>query len=200
MVISPEVQRKLDEQKKLTEQIIRDPKFQLDSVHFDPYTPYLRSNNFVQQTASRIFGYNAEITKWFPISTDSLGRVILSSDPIDGAQIFLKDRNFQDAIVIDALVVATTEIVTHSAVDVSSLSRKSILVSSSGTVIMRVEFSHDSETWFQWYDTNDQEITFSIDNQNKSIEVIDVAHYMRVTITNTSGVDSIVTVVISGMV
>src|SRR3990167_436879 len=124
MSISPEVQRKLDEQKKLTEQIIRDPKFQLDSVHFDPYTPYLRSNNLVQQTASRIFGYNSSITKWFPISTDSLGRVILSSDSIDGAQIFLKDRNFTDAIVIDAVVVGNGQAITHDGLDVSSMSRK----------------------------------------------------------------------------
>ena len=199
MGVTPETQRRLDEQKRLIEQIIRDPTFQLDGVFFDPYTPYLRSNNFVQQTASRIFGFNTGIKKWFPLSTDSLGRVLLSSDPIDGAQIFLKDRNFTDAVVMDGVVVPASSSITHDGVDVSSLSRKSVLISSSGDVTVRVQFSHNNADWFQWFDTNDVEVTIAVNNAKKNVEVVDPAHYMRIFVTNTSSLDSTVTGVIVGL-
>lgn len=199
MGVSQAAQQRINKEKQLTEQIIYNPEFQLDGIQALPHTDFLRTNSFVQGTASRLFAKNVDAKKWFPLNVDDQGRLILSPQTTPGAQIFIKDRNFTDAVVIENVSVPNNAAISHVGVDISSLSRKTVLVDCNGPVTVRFQVSNDDISWYNVFDTNDSEFTMAVDNTKKAIEFIDAAHFMRLVITNTSGGALTITAVIEGI-
>lgn len=199
MGVSQAAQQRINKEKQLIEQIIYNPEFQLDGIQALPHTDFLRTNSFVQQTATRLFAKNAAAKKWFALNADNQGRLILSPETTPGAQIFLKDRNFTDAVVMDGVSLPDNSAGTHVGINISSITRKSILVDSDGPILVNFQLSNDDTNWYTVVDTSDDEFTMSVDNTKKAIEFIDVAHFMRLVITNTSGGTRIVTAVIEGL-
>lgn len=198
MTISPEAQQRINSRKQLTDQFIRDPEFLIPGLFVEPWTEFYRTNNFVQQTLGRMYGFHEGEKHWHPISIDDDHRIILSDQSTSGVQVLIKNRNFTDAVVIDNQSVPNAAAISHAALDISSFGRKSMLVSSDGPVTIYVQFSDDELNWYEWYDTSDNAVTFAVDNVKKCIEIIDVAHYMRIVITNSSGAAVNVTAVIEG--
>lgn len=199
MGISPEEQRRFDEQKRLVEQIITDPKFLLQNVDLSPYTPFLRTNNFVQQTASRLFAYNPTEEKWTRLYTDDEGRLVLSPEVTDGAQIYLKDREFVTTTVFDGITLPGLTAATHVGIDSSGYIKKSILVSSSGAAKVHLQASPDNVSWYDMTDTSGSALNFTVSNTRMSFPNTDCNRYFRVVVENTGTTDLTLTVYVVGV-
>jgi len=199
MVLSQSALARIDAQKQLIDQIIRDPEVLIDGFQALPHTNFLKTNNFVQQTASRLYGKNPSVKKWFPINTDDSGRLLLSPAKSDGAQIFLKDRNFIDDVVMNEISLPNNAVASHVGVNMTHASRKTIAVSSTQSVTVRFQVSNDNANWYTVQNTSDVEFSMNVNNEKVAIEFIDAAHFMRVVIENTSGGTSTVTAVIMSL-
>jgi len=197
--VTPAAQQRINREKQLTEQIIYDPDFQIDKFQALPFTNFLRTNSFVQQTASRLFAKNVGAKKWFPLNVDDQGRLILSPQTSPGAQIFIKDRQFVDFVVMEALSLPNNATATHVGINVSGASRKSVGVSSTKDVTVRFQVSDDDLNWYTVQNTSDSEFSMNVNNEKVAIEFIDAAHFMRILVTNTSGSTSTVTAVIMAL-
>jgi len=72
----PEIKPEL---KKIVEQLFIDPETLATDFPTQPFHPIYITNNFVQQTLSRLLAYNRTSKRWYPLLVDDQGRLVISS-------------------------------------------------------------------------------------------------------------------------
>lgn len=200
MGISPEAQRWTDEKKRLTDQLFINPDIETSGFPVNPYTPYYRTNNFVQQTLSRIFGYRTDDEKWYPLNVDSLGKLQVSTVATIGASIFLRNREAKDVTIFTDRVLSDLTAATHDGVDFSGYSSKLIMVKSTGAVTVYPQASNDKTTWYDLVDSSGNALSVTVNRVTKAIEWTEPAHYFRCVVVNTSGAAVTVSMLYHGIV
>ena len=70
-----------EEKKKLIDQFIREPDFLNTEIFISPGAPFLRTNNFIQQTLSRLLGWNQDNKEWRALRVTNDGRLYITSQP-----------------------------------------------------------------------------------------------------------------------
>ena len=189
-----------EEKKKLTEQLFINPEIETSGFPTQPWTPYFRTNNFIQQGLNRLFGWNPTEKKWYPVFVDTAGRILTSPDVTSGSQVFLKDRECTTVNVFTDEVVPASQSITHAGEDVEEFLNKTVLVSASTTATVRVQFSDDLINWYNWKDLAGAAIEFSINNEKICFGFTDHTRYIRVFITNTAAAANTISLVLMGAV
>lgn len=69
----------LQERKQLQDQVIVTPEVWVREMHNEPSTPYFRTNNFLQNTLSRLVGWYPTLADWRRILCDAQGRLEVST-------------------------------------------------------------------------------------------------------------------------
>lgn len=190
----------VDEKKKLTEQLFINPDIEIPSFPVSPWTPYFRTNNFIQQNIARLMGFNPTEKKWYPVFVDTTGRILTSPEITAGTQVFLKDREAITISIMEGEVIPAATLATHAAEDVEEFLNKTVLVSTSAQATVYVQFSDDAVNWYEWRDLSDTAITFSVNNEKKCFGFADHTRYMRVIVHNTSASNNTVSLKILGAV
>lgn len=198
MGLTPEAQRRIEAQKRLQEQIFIEPELETDGFPTTPYSPWYRTNNFIQQGLNRLFGWNPTDKKWYPLYADKEGRLLVSPEETDGAQVLIKDRESVRHVVLNNVKVINLSLASHTAVDVSECSKKSVLISTTGSITAYFQASDDNTNFYTLTDTSGADISLAADNEKISFAVNDYCHYFRVIIYNNSGAEVTVTVVVEG--
>jgi len=175
---------RIEEQKRLTEQLIRDPKFQLDGVVLTPSTDFLRTNNFIQQGANRMFIYDLDVERWRPLQADEFGRVILSPTETDGARVAIKDRNEMIVKIFDSTPIPAYTAAVHAPVDVTGFNKKTLLVETNGSTTVYFQFSHDGISWYDWNTTAGTDVTLACNTEKVAFAVDDYTKYIRLIVHN----------------
>lgn len=75
----------IEDYKKLTEQFIVDPSVKITNLAIEPWTPYWRTNNFIQNSFSRLLAYDKTAAEWERLLTDGSGR-LFSKGFTDGSE------------------------------------------------------------------------------------------------------------------
>lgn len=70
---------RIQQKKQLQDQWIVSPEILVKEVFLDPATPYFKSNNFIQNTLSRLCGWDNINGIWRRINVDSQGRLEVST-------------------------------------------------------------------------------------------------------------------------
>lgn len=186
MGITPEARRRIEEKKRLVDQFIVDPNFLIPEVHIDPFTPHLRTNNFVQRGLSHVLGRRVDNEKWAPLAVDDEGKIILSDDVSRIGFVSLGSREAEDISIFESLSLPATSIVTHEGIDVSQFSGKTLLISSTASVSVYVQFSDNLSNWYDWCDATGSAISWTVNNVKKAIGIDDHSHYVRIVVHNSS--------------
>lgn len=87
----------LQEQKKLQDQIVVAPDVWVREMHIEPPTPYFRTNNFIQNTLSRLVGWYPTQEDWRRIIIDAQGRLEVSTIQASYDAQDVKSGNAPDA-------------------------------------------------------------------------------------------------------
>lgn len=201
-MITPEAQRRLDLQKKLTDQLIINPNFKISGLITDPYTPYFRTNNFIQQTASRIFGYDPTegVEEWFALRTDSEGRLLVSPTETTGAWFRLKDRDNIRTTIFEDFSIPNNAGISHAGVLLAGTSKQSILISCNGALTLYYQTSDNNVDWYTIQTTAGNDYTLAVTGASEAFPINDATYYFRVFISNTSGAAVTATLKIIGLV
>jgi len=98
------------------------------------------------------------------------------------------------------LSLSSYGIVTHDGVEISNYSRVSLLISTTGSCNVYVQFSDDNDNWYDWYDLNDEVITFTVNNVKKAYEIDLFTKYIRIVIYNSTATSVTVSCSLMGQV
>jgi len=182
MTISKEAERLISLKKKTMDQAILDPNIFVKDFPLDPWTPYLKTNNFVQQTISRILGYSETEQKWVRIKIDDEGRLITTGEVEAPGAVTLEGRKYKEWTIADGVDLAAGGTLTHTGIDVNDYSGVSILVSSTGNSTVYVQISDDNMNWYDVKSPADSDRAWNCNNEKIAIPLNLYAHYMRVVI------------------
>lgn len=80
-----DIERLIEQEKEITNQIIRDPSLQIPDLPLEPRKFILWTSNFIQRAISHIFGYDRAAQKQRAVSVDSDGRIYVNSAPVTRA-------------------------------------------------------------------------------------------------------------------
>lgn len=144
MTITPAIERWAKEKSKLTDQQIVDPDFASSKVTVLPWTPYYRTNNFVQNTLARLMTWDTDNAEWRPLKGDTVGAVKVSASITDPAAFSLISRRAIINTLASNVSVPSPGIITHTGIDVQTMSQKTLLVSADGAITVYVQFSNDN--------------------------------------------------------
>ena len=75
----PEFRARQDALRQLIDQIAIDPSLRVDGIEIQPFSPHFRTNNFVQNTLSRLFARNVSGEKWRWLTVDANDRLLVST-------------------------------------------------------------------------------------------------------------------------
>lgn len=175
------------------DQKILDPDIFIDQLPVDPFTKDIWTNNFIQQGLNRLLGYNPDEKKWARIRVDSAGKLHIRDITIGG-------REAEDVTLFDTVSLVDDGLLTHEGIDVSTYAGKTILLSTTGTCTLYVQFSNDNTNWYDWCDAAGTAMSFTVNNVKKAIGVDDHCHYIRLIVHNTSGSTVVVECVLSMVV
>jgi len=213
MTLTDSQLREIQLKAKLTDQIIQSENILIKDFPVIPWTPYYKTNNFIQGTFSRMFGFSTEESKWIRMLVNKEGGLLfsgefLTSEPlaftksqfgtlrIDTVRrllINLAARDSAEFTLFDGVVIANNETATHAGINVSDFLSKIFLLSADGAVTCRVQVSNDNVNFYDYYNTAQSLITFTGANEKRAFPFNDYMKYMRILITNTSGADRNVT-------
>lgn len=182
MSISSEAERRLKEKKKTFDQYILDPNIFVKDFPLDPWTQFLKTNNFVQQTISRLLGYSDTEQKWIRVKMDSSGRLITTAEVTAPANQTLVGRSYKEWVITTGTSVAAGGTLTHAGIDVNDYSRVTVLVSSSGNSTVYIQASDDNTNWYDPKTVADADITHNCNAEKIAINVPVYAHYLRVVV------------------
>ncbi len=76
---TPEYRDKQEELKKLLDQRVLDPSLRVDEIPIQPFTPHYRTNNFIQNTLSRLFARYVAGERWRYLTVDANDRLLVST-------------------------------------------------------------------------------------------------------------------------
>jgi len=79
--VPEEYRRKFEEPKRNVEQLLQDSSVFIKDMRIEPYTPLLRTNNFLQNTLSRLLGYSPTERKMIKLKCDEEGRLAVYEEP-----------------------------------------------------------------------------------------------------------------------
>lgn len=77
--LSESAKARLNQLKTLQDQFLVSPEVIIRDIHVQPYTPYFRTNNFIQNTFARLAGWYPTSEDWRRIIVDAQGRVEVST-------------------------------------------------------------------------------------------------------------------------
>lgn len=200
MHLNPLATQRMQAQRKLQEQIFIDPSMETVGFPVQPWTPYYRTNNFIQNTASRVMGFNPAEKKWRPAFVDEQGRLLTSPDPTAGMHVLLKNRETVTIKEFENEVVPATTAITHVGEDVREFLNKTIMISTSGAATVYVQFSDDNVNFYEWKSIEDSDLTFACTNEKICFGFQDHARYVRIVIYNSSSSNNTVSLTILGAV
>ena len=196
MGISAEAQKIIEQQKKLLDQFIVDPNFLVPDVQIEPFTPHLRTNNFVQRGLSHLLGKYAANKKWYPVAVDDEGKLVFSDDATKAGWIGLSKRECVVYKVFDSVSVPATSLVTHDGVDISSYQEVSFAISTTANCAIYLQFSDDNSNWYDLKAVDDSDRSWNCTNEKIFATNSVAAHYIRIVVYAT--VASTVTGIITG--
>jgi len=188
MGVTPGAQAIIDQKRKTIDQFILAPNIFLGDFPVDPWTPYLKTNNFVQQTISRMLGYDAASGKWWGIRADSSGYLR------NRATIF--DHEATDYTVFDAVSVPAAEVVTHDGIDVSGCPYVSFIISTTLACTVYVQGSSDNVNWHDLKSDADADLSWGCNNEKIWFRIPFYTHYVRLVVRNGGAVAATITGVI----
>lgn len=67
--------RKYVKPKKTVEQLLQDPSVFIHEMRIEPHTPLMRTNNFLQNTLSRLLAYSPTLRSMVKVKADNSGRL-----------------------------------------------------------------------------------------------------------------------------
>lgn len=187
MANSSEAERWVEEKKRLTDQFFINPDIETTGFPVQPYTPYYKTNNFIQQTLSRIFGFYPTKEKWKPLYTDESGRLLVSPEKTEGASFFLRHREAKDVIIFTDRSIPGLSAATHVGVDFSGYASKLVMVKSNGSITIYPQCSNDGTNWYDLVGSNGTALSLSVNNVTKAIEWTEPTHYFRCVVYNGTG-------------
>lgn len=76
---TPEYRTKQEELKRLLDQQVLDPSLRVDEIPIQPFTPHYRTNNFIQNTLSRLFARYEAGDRWRWLTVDANNRLLVST-------------------------------------------------------------------------------------------------------------------------
>jgi len=182
MTISKEAEARISEKKKTFDQLVLDPNIFVKDFPLDPWTPYLKTNNFVQQTISRILGYSDTEEKWVRIKIDSEGRLITTAEVTAPAVQTLGGRLYKEWTIAEDVSVSAGGTLTHTGIDVNDYSGISVLVSSTGNCTVYIQVSDDNTNWYDIKSLSDGDRAWNCNNEKIAIPMNPYAHYMRIVV------------------
>ena len=222
MGISIEAQRVIDEKKKTTDQIVLDPNIFLVDFPLDPWTPYIKTNNFLQQGISRVLGYDPTLKKWARLQVDSDGKLQVSgittlelsktyfSDGTtwraalcgtNGSPYFtIYDRETFDDLVIDDVEVDAGATITHEAIDLGGVSSFNVQVSASQNCAVYPQSSDDNINFYDLKSAADGDLTYNCNNEKIAFPVSHPCHYFRIAIKNNGAATATVRAVVTSLI
>ena len=109
-------------------------------------------------------------------------------------------RDAGQVTLLDAVIISATSYATHSPVDVSDYSGKTIYVQSSGDVTIYVQGSYDGTNWHEMVDESDTSRTWNCNNEKVYFGVDDYLRYIRILVHNATAAAITVTVVMDMVV
>lgn len=212
----------IEKKKKTVDQVILDPNIFIKEFPLDPWTPYLVTNRFIQQTITRLLAYNPDEKMWIRVNVDSDGNLIFTrsarfylTEPtalsetayapmrIDSRHYLmtmLSSRDATDIKVFDAVSLDAYGTLTHPGEDVSDYGGKTLLISTTQDCTVYVQFSDDNTNWYDWCDAAGVAMSFSVNNAKKAMSIDDYCHYIRIVVYNAAASAATVTGVISCVV
>ena len=113
--------------------------------------------------------------------------------------VSIKDRESEDTVVFDAVSLDAYGTLSHNGIDVSRLTKKIVMVSTTQNCTVYVQFSDDNANWYDLVDSTGSAFTWGVNNVKKAMTIDDYSHYMRVVIYNNAASASTITGVISGV-
>jgi len=178
---------------KNVQQRILSPSVLVRDIPHTPFVPYYYTNNFIQNTLSRLCAFDADSDRWVPLRVDQFGRMQLSVDVESAGAMKIADRESDRITLFDSQTVPNNSAITHAAVDVESTSAKTLLISSDVAVTVYVQFSDDGTNWYDWVDAAGSALTLSVNNESKAWAIDDYTRYIRIVVFNASGTNATVT-------
>lgn len=212
----------IEEQKRTVDQWILDPNIFIKDLPLDPTTKWIKTNNFVQQTISRMLGYDYTNNEWVRMRIDSNGRLevagvttlsqanIFGNDGTDFGYLrmspdralwtFLHDREVIEATVLDAVTIASGGAATHAGLDVDKASDLCTFISTDQDCTVYVQGSPDDINWYDLKSGADVDRSWNCNNEKIWFHEIALTRYIRVVIFNASANAAEVSAVIRGQV
>ena len=114
-----------------------------------------------------------------------------SSGGLAAPQVSLRDRELADFTIFEDVSLSAGSILTHTGIDVSSYSRITVLISSSGNVDIYPQVSDDNTNWYDIKSEADADLVYNCNAEKIAIPINLNAHYFRIVIYANS--DSVVT-------
>lgn len=209
MPLSREAQAEVERKKRTVDQAVLDPNIFIKDFPLDPWTPYLVTNRFIQQTVSRMLGYSPTDLKWVRLNVDEDGKLEVSGittleashtnwyngtswvnweGPSGEAPWINKyGNNSSTNLVFNDVGLVASGTLTHIGLDISAYSRSTILLSTTGDCTLYIQFSDDNTNWYDWCDSSGTAISFGVNNVKKAFDINVASKYMRIVVYNSSG-------------
>jgi hypothetical protein len=188
MTISSESLKLIEEQKKTRDQAVLDPNIFIKDFPLDPFTPYLKTNNFIQQGVNRLLGYDSGSLAWIRLKADSDGYL--------RNRATLLEREAFDVTVFDGESLIAGGVITHDGIDVSGNAYVSCLVSTTQSCTVYLQGSNDNVTFYDLKTDADADVSFACNNEHIWFRVPIYTHYLRVTIQNVNATTGTISLVV----
>lgn len=217
MGISEGARRQIDEKKKTQDQLVLDPNVQIKDFPVDPWTPYFKSNNFIQQGVNRILGFSTGDGKWVRLKVDSEGRLEVAGISSANMQaqfngtfvpwkgltsgsggVDITGHDMQVTKVLDAVSIPSSGAASHFGLDISSDDRTTYLVSTTTDCTVFLQHSDDNVNWYEHKSAGDVDRTWNCNNEKISFSQEHAMRFVRIIVQNLGSAASTATVVIVG--
>jgi len=222
MGITPGALAEIEKKKKTVEQIILDPNIFIKDFPVDPWTPYIHTNNFIQQGVNRLLGYDSAEGRWRRLACSTDGWLLgvnlikgyyLNTEPdaftsdvvsdirVNSRKILMvdhADHEMDQYMVFDAVSVPGTSLVVHEGIDVSGYHKISVLVSTTQNCTVYIQGSDDNTNFYDLKSDADADLTWNCNNEKIWFRVLPATRYFRVAVYNSVAVAATVTGVVHG--
>ncbi len=215
-VESPEFKQLIAERLKIQDQLLLFSEFRITGLPAEKWTPYFRTNNFIQRSLSILLGFNSSVNEFQLIGVDSSNRMrfkgeVGSTDGTsDGTLKFLRTDSGgrllvsseedlkEDITLIDDVTVAESGTATHAGVDVGMHTEKTLLVETNRSMTVYMQGSTDNVNFYDLKTIADADVSHNCNNEKILISVPFYCHFFRVLIQNTAGGSGLVTARLMG--
>lgn len=217
MGISEGARRVIDEKKKTIDQLVLDPNVQIKDFPVDPWTPYMKTNNFIQQGVNRILGFSAEDGKWVRLNVNTDGKLEVAGISSANMQaefngtfvpwkgltsgsggVDITGHDTAVTKVLDAVSIPSAGAASHFGLDITNHDHTSYLVSTTTDCIIFLQGSDDNVNWYEHKSAADVDRTWNCNNEKIWFSDVHAMRFVRLVIQNLGGSTSTVTVVIVG--